>query len=236
MSAEFPAGDLIGARRRPLSSDLPQPQLPTSGDQPPDGDEWIHEIKFDGYRMLTHCRGGKVRCISRNGRDWTDKLQPVANAIGEQLGNGDLLLDGEVAVQDDRGVTNFQALQNLINAARQPGLLYYVFDVLYADEHDLMAVPLEERKQYLASLFRKVSENSPLRLSDHLVANGPLVLANACQLGVEGIVSKRRDGHYASGRQASWVESEMQTPRFVCRRRLYAVRQTAAANSRLDSR
>ena len=207
MSADVRAADLAGARKRNLSDDVPAPQLPTATDRVPDGDLWFHEIKFDGYRMLGHFRAGKVRCISRNGRDWTEKVRPIAYAVSK-LDAGELLLDGEVAVADARGITDFQALQNLIGAQRQPGLLYYVFDVLYADGHDLISVTLEERKRYLSGLFSDVSEGSPLRLSEHLVGNGPLVLSNACQLGVEGIVSKRRDKGYHSGRQSGWLKAK----------------------------
>src|SRR5579863_950068 len=184
-------------------------QLATLVEHAPMGKAWIHEFKFDGYRMLCRIDDHKVEFISRNGKSWTDRLAelvpqaarlPVTNAI----------LDGEVVVLDEHGVSNFQALQNALGDA--PGrsrLTYYVFDLLYLEGRDLRDEPLHERRLQLQSLLRKLrSKSSAIRFSEHIAGSGAEVERQACQAGLEGIVSKRADAPYRAGRGTDWVKSK----------------------------
>ena len=146
---------IVGARVAKLPSSL-SPMLATLVDAIPTGDEWLHEIKFDGYRMLCRIDQGKVTIFSRNGKEWTAALGRVAEAVGE-LGLKSAWLDGEVTVVDDRGRTSFQALQNALSDPAGERLVYFVFDVLYLDGYDLQGVALSERKRLLRTLIPKTA-------------------------------------------------------------------------------
>jgi bifunctional non-homologous end joining protein LigD len=146
-------------------------ELATLVKKAPPGDDWLHEIKFDGYRMLCRVEDGKARFISRRGLDWTHRFRELAEAASD-LPVEQAMLDGEiVAVQSD-GTTSFQALQNSLQSGRSRELVYYAFDILYLDRRDVTGVPVEERKEIL----RIVSSGSPhqsIRYSDHLRGSGP---------------------------------------------------------------
>ncbi|MEZ4240936.1 MAG: DNA ligase D [Myxococcota bacterium] len=175
------------------------PQLPKLVDSPPAGEGWVHELKHDGYRLLVRLQGGTAQLLTRNGQDWTALLQPVARAF-EGSGLGDAVLDGELVALDDQGRSSFSALQRTLHAA--PETLYvYVFDLLAAGDADLRGVPLLQRKQALKALLPGVGR---IRYGDHVDADGAAVLAQACALGAEGIVSKRATSTYHSGRHDSW--------------------------------
>jgi bifunctional non-homologous end joining protein LigD len=201
------AGDVVarlpGARR----GDLPRfvtPQLATLVSSPPAGDEWLHEMKFDGYRILSRIEGGQARLLSRNGKDWTAQFPAVAAATA-QLPVRQALLDGEVAVLRPDGTTSFNALQNVLEAGGGGELVYYVFDLLHQDGVDLREVPLESRKAALATLLGS-GTGAVVRQSDHVVGGGAAFFRAACELGLEGMVSKRRDAAYVSGRGRTWLK------------------------------
>lgn len=188
---------------------VPTAQLATLVSQPPEGANWLHEMKFDGYRMFGCLDEGHVRFISRNGQDWTARLGRLGSAL-EKLPARRAIVDGEVVVLDEHGVSNFQALQNALgDAGRETLLTYFVFDLLYLDGFDLRPVPLRERKRALKKLLgKRDGKNSPLQFSDHLVGSGAEVRQRACEAALEGIVSKRADGPYVPGRSTGWLKSK----------------------------
>jgi bifunctional non-homologous end joining protein LigD len=194
---------IVGARVAKLPSSL-SPMLATLVDAMPPGDEWLHEIKFDGYRMLCRIDQGKVTIFSRNGKEWTAALGRVADAVGE-LGLKSAWLDGEVTVVDDRGRTSFQALQNALSDPAGERLVYFVFDVLYLDGYDLQGVSLSERKRLLRSLIPKTA--SKVRFSVDVPGSGAEFFKQACALGLEGAVSKRATSTYRGGvRTRDWIK------------------------------
>jgi bifunctional non-homologous end joining protein LigD len=179
-------------------------QLATAVTAAPTGDDWLHEMKFDGYRILAFVKDGGVRLVSRNGKDWTNELPSVVKAL-EGLRVRQALIDGEVAAVLPDGTTSFQAMQNAWNSASQPGIVYFVFDVPYLEGYDLTRARLEDRKKAAQSVVETV-DTERLRYSDHVVGSGPEVFAQACKLPVEGILSKRRDAPYEPGRSRSWLK------------------------------
>jgi bifunctional non-homologous end joining protein LigD len=191
-----------GVRRAPLPRS-PGVQLATLVAAAPDGPEWLHEIKFDGYRIVARLEHGAARLLSRNGKDWTERFPEVAAAVA-RLPARDALLDGEVAAVLPGGITSFQALQNVLSGGRRATVAYYLFDLLHLDGLDLTRAPLEARKEALRDLVRAASD--PLRFSDHVVGSGPEVLRQACGMSVEGIVSKRRDAPYEARRSGTWLK------------------------------
>lgn len=184
------------------------PQLARLVKHPPDGDGWLHEVKYDGYRIGCLVRNGSIALISRNGKDWTAALPEIARAA-QALGTRDALLDGEAAVVLSDGRTSFQALQNAFDDRAARGrLVYFVFDILRPEGKRLERRPLEERKRALLALLGKPRERATIRYSEHVVGRGADVLAEACRLGLEGIVSKRRDAPYEAGRGEAWVKTK----------------------------
>lgn len=182
------------------------PQLATLSDTPPDGFDWLHEIKFDGYRMLSACEDQKVRMLSRNGLDWTHRFPVLVSALA-MLPVRDAVLDGEVVMLDERGISHFQALQEALSRKRTDGAVYFVFDLLELDGQDLTGEPLESRKQRLADLLSTWNKPDPhIRLSEHILGGGPAFYEEACRLGLEGIISKRRVGVHRSGRSHDWLK------------------------------
>jgi bifunctional non-homologous end joining protein LigD len=173
-------------------------------DRPPAGGSWLHEIKFDGYRAQLHLRGGKATVYSRRGYDWTETFGSIA-AAAEMLPVRDAVLDGEAIVQDARGVADFHALRRELARKRGGQLTYYAFDLLFLDGQDLRREPLIERKRKLKAIVKKASR---FLFADHLEADAEEVYARACQMGLEGIVSKRREAPYRSGRQETWVKAK----------------------------
>lgn len=178
-------------------------QLARLVDEAPEGDEWFHEQKFDGYRILANLDHGDVELLSRRFKDWTDQFPTVALAVSH-LKAKRAVLDGEVAVVMADGRTSFQALQNSF-AKRDAQVAYFVFDLLELDGEDIAKLPLEERKERLAKLIGK-KQNGVIRYSDHVVGRGGEFFKLACKQGLEGIVSKRRDKPYTPGRGPSWVK------------------------------
>ena len=200
------AAAIPGARKAPLPATV-KAQLATLVDEPPTGDDWLHEMKFDGYRILARLHGGQARLMSRNGKDWTGQFPTVAAAVAA-LPVRNALLDGEVAVVLASGNTSFQALQNALTAADQGALAYFLFDLVHLETVSLARAPLEERKTLLKDLLSAPPAGSPLRYSDHVAGSGREFYAQACTMGVEGIVSKRRDAPYQTGRSKSWLKTK----------------------------
>jgi bifunctional non-homologous end joining protein LigD len=196
------------ARKAALPAFVP-PALATLVAEAPAGDEWLHEMKFDGFRILARKDGAKVTLLTRTKQDWTARFPDVAAAVA-RLPAERALLDGEVAVLLPDGTTSFQALQNQ-GGGKKPGqaLVYFVFDLLHQDGRDLAPLPLETRKQALAALTRQgPGERSLVRYTDHVVGAGPAFFAKACQAHLEGIVSKRKTAAYVSGRGRDWVKTK----------------------------
>ncbi len=181
-----------------------QLQLALLVDEAPSGDEWLHEQKFDGYRILAELNGGKLRLLSRRFNDWTAQFPTVVDAVAA-LPAKSVLLDGEVAVVMPDGRTSFQALQNAFGR-RDANIVYFVFDLLSLDGVDLTKLPLEQRKQRLAKLLGK--KRGVIRYSDHVIGNGEAFFKLACKQGLEGIVSKRRAAPYTPGRGKTWLKTK----------------------------
>jgi bifunctional non-homologous end joining protein LigD len=195
-------------RKRAGNAALPgfmAPALAMLAETAPSGDNWIHEIKFDGYRIQAHLDDGKVKLFTRNGHDWTRKFPSIAAAI-TKLPAQSAIIDGELVVDGEDGVSSFSLLQRAIKAGHDAEMTYYVFDLLYLDGVDLRVSPLNERKSALA----KVVARAPIaiRLSQSIDEPGPLLLKHACKMRLEGIVSKRADAAYRSGRGHDWIKTK----------------------------
>jgi bifunctional non-homologous end joining protein LigD len=189
-----------------------EPQLAMLVDAPPEGDRWLHEVKFDGYRIGCRIEQGAVTLISRKGNDWTRDF-PEVRESASKLDARSALIDGEVAIVLPDGRTSFQALQNSFDGGDRRGLAYFVFDLLYLDGRDLRGLPLEQRKAALRAL---AGDGGVLRYAEHWTGGGGQVFREACRLRFEGLVSKRRDARYRPGRNADWVKSKcMQRQEFV---------------------
>jgi bifunctional non-homologous end joining protein LigD len=198
------SGPPAGAKKAELPAQL-QPQLATLVDAPPkDTGNWLYEIKFDGYRMLTRAEGGRVRLITRNGNDWTRKLLALAKAL-EAMDLPDGWYDGEIIMPGDRVPADFQALQGAFDSSRTADIVYYLFDLPYCAGYDLREVPLVERR----SVLQRIVERKPhdkVRFSVVFDARPEDVLASACRLGLEGVVGKRTDSGYVLRRSSDWVK------------------------------
>ncbi len=192
---------LAGARKGRVSPI--GPQLATLVDRVPTGDAWIHETKYDGYRVLVHREGKSVRCLTRSGKDWTDRMPFLADAV-MALPVESVILDGELCALR-AGQTDFQSLQNTLSQASATGLVYYAFDLLAWEGWDLRRVALSERKDALAELLGTV-ELDPIRYSDHVRGSGPEFYEVACENGLEGIISKRASSAYSSRRGRDWLK------------------------------
>jgi bifunctional non-homologous end joining protein LigD len=183
-----------------------QPQLATLVADAPDGDGWLHEIKYDGYRIGCVVRRGRAQLYSRNGNDWSERFAAVAEAAAA-LPVKSALLDGEVAAVLPDGVTSFQALQNALGA-RGKNLVYFVFDLHELDGEDLRRRPLDERKAALREVVERGGKkaDAAIRYSDHVVGQGARFFAEACRAGLEGIVAKRRSEPHRAGRTTGWLK------------------------------
>ena len=183
------------------------PQLARLVKHAPLGDEWLHEMKYDGYRIGCEIGDRAVTLVSRNGRDWTAAFPEIAKAA-LQLGVTDTLLDGEVAIVRPDGRTSFQALQNSFDGGPRRGLVYFVFDVLRVDGQNTVGLPLERRKKMLLDIVGRPGPRTTIRYSEHVAGGGARVFEEACRLKLEGIVSKKRDAPYKPGRTDSWVKTK----------------------------
>ncbi|KAA0692574.1 DNA ligase D [Neorhizobium sp. P12A] len=194
-----------GAERAALP-DFVEPVLAKLKPKPPAGEHWIHEIKFDGYRLQARLDDGELKLLTRSGLDWTDRFGKTVAAALQALPAKTALIDGELVVERDSGASDFSALQHDLSEGRSDRFIFYAFDLLYLDGYDLRSVPLIERKELLEKLLPEHGE--VLRYSTHFVDDGGLVLKHACQLSLEGVVSKDRNSEYTSGRTGSWIKSK----------------------------
>jgi DNA ligase D-like protein (predicted ligase) len=181
------------------------PQVPILSAEPPTGSGWIHEIKHDGFRTLLRIEGKDVRAFTRNGYDWSDKYQRIIEACGK-LNCSSALIDGEVIVQNDNGVSNFAALRAAMD--REPHrLVLFAFDLLFLNGRDWRREPLLERRSRLEGLIDK-DPRGAIQFSDHYNGEGIDLFKGACDMGLEGIVSKRASASYRSGPSRFWLKTK----------------------------
>ncbi|MFZ7127639.1 MAG: DNA ligase D [Desulfobacterales bacterium] len=201
----FEPDDLPGIRM----GDPPRafrPQLASASDTPPESGDWLHEIKYDGYRMVCHIANGQATLLTRSGQDWTERLGAVA-AEAAALPVDRALLDGEVVMLRRDGTTDFQALQSYFKGRGKGTLAYILFDLPYLEGYDLTEVALHHRKRILQRLLA-LSRGTLLRFGDQIAGRGETVYEQACRLGTEGIVSKQRDAVYEQRRTATWRKTK----------------------------
>jgi bifunctional non-homologous end joining protein LigD len=183
-----------------------EPALATLKSQPPSGAKWVHEIKFDGYRMQAHIREGRVKLLTRSGLNWSAKFGGhIADALA-RLPLENAIVDGEIIVEGPSSASDFSALQADLSEGRSDRFVFYIFDLLYLDGYDLRPAPLIERKKLLQTLL--AGSDPVLRYSEDFDEDGDLVLRHACRLSLEGVVSKLRDAPYHSGRGKDWIKSK----------------------------
>lgn len=195
---------LPGARKTILPAFV-SPQLATLVKEPPSGDKWLHELKFDGYRMLCRVDRGQVSFWSRNGKDWTGKFLNVVQAI-KSLKITNAIIDGEIVIVDAQGRSSFQKLQRAMGKTVTSGFAYQVFDLIYLDGFNLTRTPLKDRKDLLEDIFKSAGQRNVLRYSEHFQGNGDTFFKHACEFGIEGIVSKLADSPYESTRNKNWLK------------------------------
>ena len=183
------------------------PQLCVSVEKPPEGGGWGHEIKLDGYRLQLRVEDGEVTLKTRKGLDWTEKFAAIAKEAGSLP---DALIDGEVVALDGKGDPDFSALQAALSDGKTGNLIFFAFDLMFADEFDLRRSPLSERKQRLKEMLegRTQRKESLIRYLDHVEAGGEAVWQTACKMSLEGIISKKLGASYQSGRSENWTKTK----------------------------
>ncbi len=189
-------------RARTATAFIP-PQLCLSSDRAPTGHEWVHELKLDGYRMQAHVHAGRTTLYTRSGLDWTGRFPGAATGLARLT---DCIVDGELCALDEHSRPDFAALQAAIERGTTGALVFFAFDLLAQGATELRSRPLLERKQALATLLDPAPEG--VRYLEHFSAAGEAVLRSACQLGLEGVVSKKADAPYVSGRGAAWMKAK----------------------------
>jgi len=193
------------AKGKPVSS-LPKfvpPQLTRLVEQPPSGAGWVHEVKFDGYRLQLRIEHGKTRLFTRKGLDWTAKFRAIAKAATDLP---DSIIDGEVCALDHNGAPDFAALQAALSDGKTEPLIFFAFDLLFEGNDDLRRLPLSARKARLQKLLTK--HDTHIRYVEHFTNGGDAVLLSACRMNLEGIVSKKLDAPYTSGRGDNWTKAK----------------------------
>jgi len=199
------AASIRGAVAAPVPARL-RPQLATPAEAPPRTSGWLHEIKYDGYRTLVFVEAGEVRLITRNGLDWTARYGALAKAF-QKLPCKSAILDGEVVVQDPRGVTSLDLLERALADRETHAMTYFAFDLVHLDGYDLSAARLVDRKKALEGLIGPlIDSRSPVQLSEHIEGDGAALFAQASRMGLEGIVSKKADARYVQVRSANWLK------------------------------
>jgi bifunctional non-homologous end joining protein LigD len=184
-----------------------EPQLALLVEKPPADGGWGHEIKLDGYRLQLRVQGGRAVLKTRKGLDWTAKFDSIAAAARDLP---DCIVDGEAVALNAQGAPDFSALQAALSEGRGDALVFFVFDILFADGADLRSLPLAERKERLQEMLDSQSRETTahIRYLEHLETSGAAILESACRISLEGIVSKQLDAPYRSGRTGSWVKSK----------------------------
>jgi bifunctional non-homologous end joining protein LigD len=193
------------AGRRASLPDFVAPSLASLRTVPPSGPGWLHEIKFDGYRLEARLDRGKVQLLTRNRQDWTHRFPPIAKAVAA-LPAERALLDGELVVENEQGISSFSLLQTDLKEGRSDRFVYWVFDLLYLEGRDLTGEALVARKAALEKLLAGTAGDGMIRYADHFDGEGPTIVKHASELGLEGIVSKRRDAPYRSGRSDNFIK------------------------------
>lgn len=192
-----------------------EPCLATLTRTPPDGDAWIHEIKYDGYRIQAHIQDGDVRLYTRKGLDWSGRFASIAKALKKSITTA-AILDGEVVVEDENGVSDFGMLVDALRGGNSQRMTYCVFDLLYLNREDFRTLPLTLRKAKLAELLAPLPRTGIVRYTDSVAREGRALFSQACKHGLEGIISKHADKPYMSGRGSSWLKSKcLQSEEFV---------------------
>jgi bifunctional non-homologous end joining protein LigD len=203
-----------GAVKGPLP-DFVAPCLATLVAAPPAGEDWVHEIKFDGYRIQARIDDDNVKLITRSGLDWTQRFGTFS-ALLRKMHQGKALIDGEIVAEDRDGYSSFTELAAALKAGQSERFVFQCFDLLHLDGFNLMPATLLDRKNALRQLIGAHATSSQIRYSDHLTGDGARMLAEACRLGLEGIISKRADLPYRSGRNDDWLKSKcIQVDEFV---------------------
>lgn len=179
-------------------------QHPRLVSKPPDGAKWVHEIKFDGYRLQMHVLGGAATIFTRNGNDWTAKFPELAHDLAELP---DCILDGELCALNSDGQPDFSRLRASISPGKTGGLVVFVFDILWGKGEDTRPYSWKGRQHVLEEVLG-VSQSERIRDVEHFDLHGPSLLASACKMGLEGIVSKRVDAAYGAGRGDNWVKAK----------------------------
>jgi bifunctional non-homologous end joining protein LigD len=201
------APPIPGAVKAPMPREV-EAELATLVKEPPSGDDYIHEVKFDGYRVLACVDAGEVRLLTRGGEDWTERMPALAAAL-KKLKLDSAIFDGELVALDEKGVSDFQLLQNSFSGKSVAPLAYYAFDLLYLNGFDLRPAELLARKEALRAVCEKQPKTAGLlRYSDHVLGQGAEFMARAKELGLEGIVSKRAASNYHAGRGKDWQKSK----------------------------
>jgi bifunctional non-homologous end joining protein LigD len=203
----------MGMLQRALPTGFIAPCLPTKADSPPSGSVWLHEIKHDGFRLVARKDGDHVRLYSRPGNSLTERFPLIVEAL-LGLRSRSCIIDGEAVCCDDRGVPSFE---RILYRRHDASVFLYAFDLIELNGDDLRREPLEVRKATLASVVGKAAPG--VRLNEHIEADGPTVFAHACRMGLEGIVSKRKDSRYTSGRSTDWLKSKNPASEAVRRER-----------------
>ena len=198
-------------KRASSDADMPSfvaPQLCTSVERPPAGGDWVHEIKFDGYRIQMRVEGGDVTLKTRKGFDWTAKFGAAIPTAARRL--SDCLVDGEIVALDHRGSPDFAGLQAALSEGQTDDLIFFAFDLLFLEGVDLRTQSLSDRKRALRRLIEDVygKDQAEIRYVEHFESGGDAVLKSACRMSLEGIVSKKADARYASGRSDSWTKAK----------------------------
>ena len=202
----FPDASKIKGAKKASMPDFLEPMLATLASTAPAGDRWLHEIKFDGYRLQARIEAGRVKLLTRSGLEWTKKFGKAVVVALQDLGVGTAIIDGELVVETDSGASDFSALQADLSKGRSDRFVFYVFDLLYLDGYDLRALSTVERKSLLEGVV--AGDGGMIRYSSHFEESGATVLRHACRLSLEGIVSKLRDAPYRAGRGKSWLKSK----------------------------
>lgn len=179
------------------------PQLATHVAQPPQGDNWLHELKLDGYRVQAHKHGDKVKLYTRSGLDWTHRMKPIAEAV-KHIAATDAILDGEVVVLDEDGNSSFAKLQASFEHGEKHPLTYFVFDLLHLDGKNTRGATLLERKALLKTILS--GDVEAIRFNEHIEGSGEAVFHKACEMHAEGVIAKNADKPYFAGRSASWLK------------------------------
>ncbi|WP_441260545.1 DNA ligase D [Bradyrhizobium sp. 521_C7_N1_3] len=204
--AKIKATTATNAKKVSEMPDFVAPQLCTPVQRPPAADGWCHEIKFDGYRVQLRVEDGEATLKTRKGLDWTDKFAAIAKEAGELP---DVMIDGEVVALDHNGAPNFSSLQAALSDGKTEDLIFFAFDLLFAEGLDCRRLPLGERKDRLRQLLDAgKKKSSQIRYVEHFESSGDAVLQSACKLELEGVVSKKLDAPYRSGRTESWTKAK----------------------------